>query len=186
MLTREVPFLLKDGRRALLRNPRKEDIPGLLDYLVRSAGESDFIMRYPEECGKYTPEGEAQWIENMNSSHTAAVLVCEVEGKIAGSCELSRSGMMKIRHRAAVAIALLRDFWGQGIGTAMFQELIHIAGSWEGVSQLELEFVEGNARARALYEKMGFRITGLRPDAIRLKDGTLRHEYMMVRKLNND
>ena len=37
MLTREVPFLLKDGRKALLRNPRQEDVPGLLDYLVKSA-----------------------------------------------------------------------------------------------------------------------------------------------------
>ena len=60
MLTREVSFTLKDGRRAVLRNPREGDIPGLLDYLVRSAGESDFIMRYPEECAKYTPEGEAK------------------------------------------------------------------------------------------------------------------------------
>ena len=58
MLTREVNFALKDGRKAVLRNPRNEDIPGLLDYLVRSAGESDFIMRYPEECAKYTAEGE--------------------------------------------------------------------------------------------------------------------------------
>ena len=49
--------------------------------------------------------------------------------------------------------------------------------------QMELEFAEGNSRARALYEKMGFRIAGLRPDAIRLKDGTLLNEYIMVRKM---
>lgn len=183
MLIRDVPFLLKDGRKALLRSPREEDIPGLLNYLVVSAGESDFILRYPEECGKYTPEGEAQWIQNKNASQNAAALVCEVEGKIAGNCEINRSGRLKTRHRATVAIALLREFWGQGIGTAMFRELIRIGESWDGVTQMELEFVEGNVRARALYEKMGFRITGVRPDAIRLKDGSLRNEYMMIRKL---
>ncbi|WP_322181402.1 hypothetical protein [Neglectibacter caecimuris] len=43
--------------------------------------------------------------------------------------------------------------------------------------------MEGNARAQGLYEKMGFRITGVRPDAIRLRDGTLLNEYMMVKKL---
>lgn len=48
---------------------------------------------------------------------------------------------------------------------------------------MELEFVEGNARARALYEKMGFRITGVRPNATRLKDGTLLNDYMMVREM---
>lgn len=44
-------------------------------------------------------------------------------------------------------------------------------------------FIEGNARARGLYEKKGFRITGVLEDAIRLKDGTLLNEYHMVKKL---
>lgn len=140
-------------------------------------------MRYPEECSKYTPEGEAQWIKQNNSSEHSVALVCEVDGKIAGNCNVSRAPWLKIRHRASVAIALLSEFWGQGIGTKMFEEMIRIAESWEDVSQMELEFVEGNGRARGLYEKMGFRITGVRPNAIRLKDGSLRNEYLMVREL---
>jgi len=48
---------------------------------------------------------------------------------------------------------------------------------------MELEFVEGNTRARALYEKMGFRITGVNPNAIRLRDGTLLNEYCMIREI---
>ena len=183
MHTREVPFTLKDGRKALLRNPQNRDITGLLDYLVKSAGESgEFILRSPEECGKYTAEGEAKWIETMNASETSATLVCEVDGKIAGNCEVVRRTQLKLRHRANIGVALTKEFWGLGIGTAMFQELIHIAGGWEGLAQMELEFVEGNARARALYEKMGFRIVGVRPDAFRFQDGSLRSEYMMIRK----
>ena len=52
-----------------------------------------------------------------------------------------------------------------------------------GVMLLELEFIEGNSRARALYERMGFRIVGLRPDGIRLRDGTLCNEYLMQLRL---
>jgi ribosomal protein S18 acetylase RimI-like enzyme len=52
-----------------------------------------------------------------------------------------------------------------------------------GVRQLELDFIEGNARARSLYEKLGFRITGVKPDAIRMKDGSFVNEYMMVKWL---
>ena len=183
MLTREVNFTMKDGRKAVLRNPREGDVQGLLDYLVQSAGESDFIMRYPEECARYTPEGETKWIEGNNSDENAAVLVCEADGKIAGNCSIHRNPMMKVRHRAFIAIALLKEYWGCGIGTAMFREMTEIAKSWEGVSQLELEFVEGNSRARALYEKMGFRIVGVRPDAYRFKDGSLHNEYIMMKKL---
>ena len=65
----------------------------------------------------------------------------------------------------------------------MFQEMIHIAENNSEILQIELDFIEGNSRARALYEKMGFRITGVRPNAIRLKDGTLLSEYSMIREI---
>ena len=112
------------------------------------------------------------------------MLVCLVDGKIAGNCQIEWSKGIKTRHRAFVAIALLKDYWNQGIGTRMLQELIRIAEENPDILQMELDFVEGNTRARALYEKMGFRITGVRPNAIRLKDGTLLNEYAMVRKMN--
>lgn len=183
MLIKDIPFRLKDGRAALLRSPREEDIEGTLDYLRLSAGETDFILRYPEECGKYTPEGERALFERVNSSEDEAMLMCLVDGKVAGNCGIHFNTHLKTRHRGSVSIALLREFWGQGIGTKMFQEMIRIAENREGILQLELEFVEGNSRARALYEKMGFRITGVRPNAIRLKEGTLLNEYMMVREM---
>ena len=84
---------------------------------------------------------------------------------------------MKDRHRASVAIALLQEFWNLGIGTKMFKEMFQIARERNGVRQIELDFIEGNSRARHLYEKMGFRITGVKPDAIRMKDGTFVNEY---------
>ena len=65
----------------------------------------------------------------------------------------------------------------------MFQELIRIAENNPNILQMELDFVECNSRARALYEKMGFRITGVRPNAIRQKDGTLLNEYSMIREI---
>lgn len=183
MVVRELAFALKDGREALLRSPREEDIPAMLDYLRRSAGETEFLLRYPEECGKYSPEGERALFERMNAADNEAMLVCLVEGRLAGNCQITWSKRLKTRHRADVAIALLREYWGQGIGTRMLGELIRIAERDEHILQLELDFVEGNARARALYEKMGFRITGVRPDAIRLKDGRLLNEYSMIRKI---
>ena len=65
----------------------------------------------------------------------------------------------------------------------IFQELIHIAEENKNIIQIELEFIEGNSRAQALYEKMGFGITGVKPNAIRLKDGTLLNEYSMIREM---
>lgn len=183
MIIREFEFTLKDGRKALIRSPKEEDIQGMLDYLYQSAEETDFVLRYPEECSRYTAEGERELFDRINRSDTEAMLVCIVEGIVAGNCQITWNNRIKTRHRASVAIALLRDYWNQGIGTRLFQELIKIAEDHENILQMELEFIEGNSRARALYEKMGFRITGVSVNAVRLKDGTLLNEYHMIREI---
>ena len=183
MLIEEKTFQLKDGRTALIRSPRDEDIPGMLEYLYVTSGETEFLLRYPEECGKYTPEGEKALFDRVNASPNEVMPVCLVDGKIAGNCMLSWPMGIKTRHRASVAIAVKKEYWGLGIGTKLMEEMISVAESVPEILQIELEYIEGNARARRLYEKMGFRITGVRPDAIRLKDGTLLNEYSMMRKL---
>lgn len=183
MVIENVWFELKDGRRALLRSPKEEDIESTLEYLSVSAGETEFILRYPEECGKYTAEKEKTLFEQKNASPDEAMLMCIVDGKVVGNCDITFFKNLKTRHRASVAIAMISEFWNQGIGTRMFQELIRLAEAREHVMQMELEFVEGNSRARHLYEKMGFRIVGVLPNAIRLKDGTLLNEYKMIREM---
>lgn len=183
MLINDIEFTLKDGRSAVIRSPREEDIPAMLEYLRISAGETEFIMRYPEECDRYTYEGEKELFESSNVSPDEAAMVCIVEGRLAGNCEINFFRKIKKSHTASVAIALLSEYWNQGIGTRMFEEMIRLAEERSGVLQIELEFIEGNDRARRLYEKMGFRIAGVHPDAIRLKDGTLLNEYLMIKKL---
>lgn len=183
MIIEEVKFKLKDGREAMLRSPKEEDVESTLEYLVISAGETDFILRYPEECGKYTPEGEKKLFEQKNASPNEAMIMCVVDDRVVGNCGISFFRGMKTRHRASIGIALISEFWNQGIGTKMFEEMIRLAEAREEVTQLELEFVEGNARARHLYEKMGFRIAGVHPNAIRLKDGTLLNNYLMIKEV---
>ncbi|NLE70207.1 MAG: GNAT family N-acetyltransferase [Clostridiales bacterium] len=183
MVVQAFEYILKDGRKALIRSPRDEDAQGVLDFLYSSAGETEKIVRYPEECSKYTLEGEKALFDRINSSENEAMLVCLVDGKIAGNCHISWNNRIKTRHRASVAIVLLSEFWNQGIGTRLSLEMIRIAEGNQNILQIELDFVEGNSRARALYEKVGFRICGVKPNAIRLKDGTLLNMYAMIREI---
>ena len=179
----ENTFTLKDGRDALLRSPCEDDAEEMLQYIIRASGETDFLMKFPEEYADFTLEQEKSFINEAYHDPNRIMIACLVNGKIAGNCQISFRTGWKDRHRASVAIALLQEFWNLGIGTKMFEEMFRIAGEREGVRQIELDFIEGNNRARGLYEKMGFRITGVKPDAIRMKDGSFVNEYMMVRRL---
>lgn len=176
-------FMLKDGRKALIRNPKEEDIEGMLNYLRVSAEETEFILRYPEECSKYTYEGEKKLFAEWEQSENDLALVCVVDGEVAGNCQVRINTNLKTKHRGSIGIALMKKYWNLGIGSIFFEEMIAFAKEKPGVTQLELEFVEGNTRARALYEKMGFRIYGVRPNAIKLKDGRLLNEYLMMKEL---
>jgi len=66
-----------------------------------------------------------------------------VDGEVAGNCEITFRGGMKTSHRATIAIAILKDFWNLGIGSAMFEDLI-VAAEGRGTEIMELEFSEGN------------------------------------------
>lgn len=110
-------------------------------------------------------------------------IACYIDGEIVGNCEISFRSGIKTSHRAGVAIAILKDYWNLGIGSAMFEELIGAAEARAETEIVELEFLEGNDRARALYEKYGFMIVGERPNAFKLKDGRLLKEYFMQKEL---
>lgn len=175
-------ILLKDGRTGVIRVPDPaKDAAALAQYLKDVAGESPFVLAYPEERN-YTAEKEEAFLRAVLESPNDLMLVCEVDGRIAGNCHLTFLGMKKVAHRGDVAIALYKEFWGLGIGSAMFEQMIAAARE-RGVLQLELEYIDGNDRGKALYEKMGFRHTGARPNAIRQKDGTFADLCMMVKTL---
>ena len=183
MVFREREIKLKDGRDALLRSPCEDDAEEMLRFITKASGETDFLLKYPEEWADFSIEQEKAFLAGVCQDQNRMMIACVVSGRIAGSCQISFRTGMKDRHRASVAIALLQEYWNQSIGTRMFEEMFRIAGERGDVRQIELDFIEGNERACHLYEKMGFRITGVKPDAIRMRDGTFVNEYMMLKKL---
>lgn len=176
---------LKDGRTAVLRAPRTEDAQGLLDYMNAACRETDFLLRSAEEAAAMTLEGEERWVQASADDPDCYMLICEVDGKLAGNCEIRFNHRTKTRHLASVGIGIRQEYWGLGIGTAMFRLLLAEAQrrKADGVRFVQLEFIEGNSRARGLYEKMGFRIVGMCPNAFTLRDGSLAAEYIMQYEL---
>ena len=78
MIIKEFDYLMKDGRNAHVRSPREEDVTDVLDLVHAVASETHFLMNYPEECDRYTPEGEKALFERVNSSEYEAMLLCLV------------------------------------------------------------------------------------------------------------
>ena len=183
MIYTPVEYILKDGRRLTLRPPQESDAREMLAFRNKSIGQTDFLMQYPEEMADYTIEKQMNFIQRMIDSQKDKLFTAVVDGRLAGTGQVSFNTRIKTKHRASIGIALLEEYWGLGIGSVIFTEIIKSAQSRDGVELLELEVIEGNERAIGLYKKFGFEIVAEIPDAIRLKDGTRLKEITMVKKL---
>lgn len=181
MIFEEKKIVLKNGKTAILKSPCTEDAEKMLNYVKTACGETEFLLRYPEEW-KINTEQEKTWINRLLASPDAVAITCYIDGDVAGNCEINFLDGMKLSHRATIAIAILKAYWNLGIGTAMFEELTAAARK-RGTEIMELEFIEGNDRAKHLYEKCGFRVVSEKPNAFKLKDGTYRKEYYMQKYL---
>ena len=185
MRTEEKYIKLKDGREAILRNPSPDEAAEMVDFLKKVSAETDFLLRGADDEFMSVDE-ERKFLEGSLASKTGIMICCYVkDGEVfrhAGSVGLSLYSRKKLAHRANIGISVLKEFWGLGIGTAMMREVESIAKNLN-ILQLELEFVEGNSRARALYEKCGFRVAGLHPDAFLMPDGSMKNEYLMIKKI---
>ena len=174
-------FTLKDGREAVIRSARPGDAAEMVAFMKTTAGQTEFLLRYPEEC-TMDAAGEAVFIDDVLHSPDQVMPCCFVDGHLAGNAMLTMNSRLKTRHRGEVAIGLLKEYWGLGIGTALFGEMIAVAQE-RGLDHLKLDYIEGNRRARCLYEKMGFTEVARVPDVYRLKDGSFRKSILMMKKL---
>ncbi len=183
MIFEEKKIILKNGMEAILKTPEIEDAEMLLNSIKTSSGETEFLSRTIEDWENVTVESEEKFIHNVRESQNTLFIACYVDGAIAGNCDITFKTGSKTSHRATVGIALQKNYWNIGIGSAMFRELIKAANEHEGTEIIDLEMVEGNNRAKALYEKFGFEAVSVKPKFFKLKDGTYQNLVYMQKYL---
>lgn len=182
MIFGEKKIALKDNRICVLRPVEAKDAAGILEYLRIVSSETPFLLRNEDEV-TYTIESEEQLLENKRNSPREIMMVAEVEGVIAGNCGIVTLGeLRRIYHRCGFAIAIKQLYWDLGIGSAMMEYAFSLAKEM-GYEQAELEVIDGNNRARSLYERFGFKETGKNFRAFKYDDGSYKDEYKMVKIL---
>ena len=178
----EKSFLLKNGKTCTFRSPGPDDASGMLDYLRLTYSETDFMTRYPEEV-KFTIEEEASLLNDRFGGPDGMMIAAFLDSRVIGCVSFSRiSGVIKVRHRAGLGIAVLKEYWNTGLGTLLLSEAI-VHAEKSGFEQLELEVITSNDRAFRMYRNFGFELYGTRENAFKLKDGSYCAEHLMMKRL---
>lgn len=164
----EASFTTKDGRPGLVRDARASDARPVL-AIVREATtmRPRTIMTTTDEV--WTPR---KWRQNMlGLGDRGASLVAEVAGEVAGIAGVLRGDRLPVRHVAELGITIGAAWRGIGVGRALMAGVERWART-AGMAKLVLGVFDGNATARALYEKLGYEVEGVERIAIRFPDAT--------------
>ena len=173
-------FILKDGRKVILKSPEISDAKKLLDDILIVSGQSNNLLSSPEDFLSYEDplKREQDFIKGMLEGSNYLICVY-YEGKIIGDCDITFGRHVKDIHRARIGIGIQEEFCSVGLGSIMMDELINLAKE-KGMEQVELEVIANNIRAKGLYTKKGFVKYGDIPHQLKLKDGTYLDGESMV------
>jgi RimJ/RimL family protein N-acetyltransferase len=146
---------MRDGRRVEIRALRHEDRNGLEEAVSRASAES--LRRRFFSLRRHFSEQEMEFFSNIDFvSHVALVVVAEEGGRpvIVGGGRY----IVLEPGRAEVAFALIDEYQGHGIGTALMRHLAAIARD-AGLKELIAEVLPENTAMLNVFKKSGLQPT---------------------------
>ena len=172
----------KSGRALVLRPLKASDLDAVLDFANGIVRE----RRTNREIGivsldrHLTRAKEREFLDRLaeGARKRRVVSVGAFDGKtLAGHCDVTGRSLAEERHTGVLGIVIAEPYRGDGLGELMVREALRRARAF-GITLVELTAFENNARARALYRKVGFKEVGIVPGKI-LRDGRLLDEVVM-------
>ncbi len=167
---------LKSGVNLFIREAFVEDAERLHDFYKKVTSETEYLITKPEEV--FDVPTERQMIRIYRNQHNRLYLVALTSSNVVGTLKLAGNRRKRVEHVAELSIAVLKDWWGFGIGGALMESAIEWARG-HGIERIELTVVDENERAIKLYEKFGFAVEGIKKKAAKLSTG-YRDVYMMA------
>ena len=144
-----------------IRKGKLSDAQKLLEFFKKVGSETDFLMMDENGVGMTTQEEETHLKQYDNPTYGLYLVAVNEHGDIVGQSAITQEypTRKKAEHIYGFGIAILKEYWNQGIATKMMEQLIDYAKQI-GVGRLELHVRTNNTSAINLYKKFGFTTEG--------------------------
>lgn len=154
---------LKNGELLIIRQAEEDDAEALIKYLNQVGGESDNLL-FGKDDLHMTIEQEVEFINRIRNDQNTLMLVGLINDSIVSVAQIGCKQRKRISHNSELAISVKKNYWSNGVGSAMMGELLHFAESNEIITNVGLGVKADNDKAIKLYEKFGFRKVGAHKD----------------------
>ena len=168
---------LKDGRIVMVRPATPNDAQGMMENINAVGAEIDWIIT--EGVGSDV-EREREWIAQYDGAGSV-LYVAEADGRIVGQADVAAGRWPKETHVGTIGVAIQAGWRDAGLGRAMMERVLE----WMRDRQFRkacLSVFSTNARAIALYRKLGFEVEGVRKRQFRVRDAWV-DEVLMAKWL---
>ncbi len=160
----EKGLTLRNGVRLTLREAKRSDAAVLLEYLAAVSAETDYLTFGPGEFNLSVEEEEA-YLEKCQKANNSLYLLAEVEGRLIGTLSFEGGGRVRTHHTGEFGISVRKEYWGQGVASALLDVLTEWAVEGNVIRKLNLRVRTDNRHAIRLYERKGY-----------VTEGTIRKE----------
>ena len=161
----------REGRPFRVRAARPDDSPSLGALLAELVRDDLYILLSPEEVST----DDLRRVEEIARAESVPdrwfLGVVEVDERVVGMVDIRAAPMRRCAHVCELGIGLGGIARDRGIGTGVMQRAIEIARGM-GFEKMRLFVIDGNDRARHVYDRTGFRETGRFVREVRVGDGT--------------
>ena len=161
----------------IIERAKRADAVEVLQYLKAIGGETDNLS-FGSEGLPFTQESEAEYLAQIEKSCDEIMLVAKKNKKIIGSATLSRLPR-RMKHRGELSVSVLREYWNQGIGSWLLDEIIRFAQDYS-FDVIDLQVRSDNASAVHLYQKFGFIKIGTHPHFFKIENEQIPFDYMCL------
>jgi ribosomal protein S18 acetylase RimI-like enzyme len=151
---------------------REEHIEGFhaaLDVVARERRYLAFLEAPPIESTR-------QFVARNIARNYPQLVVLDGD-QVAGWCDVTPPERPSMRHAGVLGLALLPAWRGRGLGERLMRAAIEAARAF-GLARVELSVRVDNARAIALYRKLGFASEGVRRRALLVDEAY--HDLVMM------
>lgn len=157
---------MKHGNPFVIRTANQEDGFSMYELTKEVLKEGNGLIMTLHDF-TMTPEDQMKKNEIYLEHPQTLCLIAEQNTNILGILTLEPDYLIKTMHRGSLGIIVKKEFRGAGIGRQLMITAIQWAKNQPTYEKIELEVLESNTGAIALYELLGFKTEGIIRNAVK-------------------
>lgn len=164
---------LRNGQILIIREADSQDASIILEYINQVGKETDNLT-FGEGGFGISEEEEVTFIEGLAKSDNQLMICAFLDDKLIGQLVFTGGSRPRIRHTGELGITVLKEHWGQGVGSELIDYLIAWTKENKIIRKINLKVRTDNQHAINLYWKFGF-----------ISEGTISREFLINGKFLN-